>query len=101
MSCGSYAHWSASAITPRTSANTSSIWSTERTSVTRRSTMSNASCATDVPATRSLQLPDAIRASVEYDRLVSTNRRLLNFAGFIACVALLGYAYYTQYVLNL
>jgi protein dithiol:quinone oxidoreductase len=32
---------------------------------------------------------------------VSTNRRLLNFAGFIACVALLGYAYYTQYVLGL
>jgi disulfide bond formation protein DsbB len=32
---------------------------------------------------------------------VSTNRRLLNFAGFIACVALLGYAYYTQYKLGL
>ncbi len=32
---------------------------------------------------------------------MSTNRRLLNFAGFIACVALLGYAYYTQYVLGL
>jgi protein dithiol:quinone oxidoreductase len=32
---------------------------------------------------------------------VSTNRRLLNFAGFIACVALLGYAYYTQYMLGL
>jgi len=32
---------------------------------------------------------------------VSTNRRLLNFAGFIACVALLGYAYYTQYELGL
>jgi disulfide bond formation protein DsbB len=32
---------------------------------------------------------------------VSTNRRLINFAGFIACVALLGYAYYTQYELGL
>jgi disulfide bond formation protein DsbB len=32
---------------------------------------------------------------------VSTNRRLLNFAGFIACVGLLGYAYYTQYQLGL
>jgi len=32
---------------------------------------------------------------------VSTNRRLLNFAVFIACVALLGYAYYTQYKLGL
>ena len=32
---------------------------------------------------------------------MSTNRRLLNFAGFIACVALLGYAYYTQYELGL
>jgi protein dithiol:quinone oxidoreductase len=32
---------------------------------------------------------------------VSTNRRLINFAGFIACVALLGYAYYTQYKLGL
>ena len=32
---------------------------------------------------------------------MSTNRRLLNFAGFIACVALLGYAYYTQYNLGL
>jgi disulfide bond formation protein DsbB len=32
---------------------------------------------------------------------VSTNRRLINFAGFIACVALLGYAYYTQYQLGL
>lgn len=32
---------------------------------------------------------------------MSTNRRLLNFAGFIACVALLGYAYYTQYELDL
>jgi disulfide bond formation protein DsbB len=32
---------------------------------------------------------------------VTTNRRLLNFAGFIACVALLGYAYYTQYKLGL
>src|SRR5579872_6562606 len=29
------------------------------------------------------------------------NRRLLNFAGFIACVALLGYAYYAQYKLGL
>jgi protein dithiol:quinone oxidoreductase len=32
---------------------------------------------------------------------VSTDRRLVNFAGFIACVALLGYAYYTQYELGL
>ena len=32
---------------------------------------------------------------------MSTNRRLINFAGFIACVALLGYAYYTQYELGL
>lgn len=32
---------------------------------------------------------------------MSTNRRLVNFAGFIACVALLGYAYYTQYELGL
>lgn len=32
---------------------------------------------------------------------MSTNRRLINFAGFIACVALLGYAYYTQYNLGL
>jgi disulfide bond formation protein DsbB len=32
---------------------------------------------------------------------VSTNKRLLNFAGFIACVALLGYAYYAQYKLGL
>ena len=29
------------------------------------------------------------------------NRRLLNFAGFITCVALLGYAYYAQYKLGL
>jgi len=33
--------------------------------------------------------------------VVSTNRRLINFAGFIACVALLSYAYYTQYQLGL
>jgi len=33
--------------------------------------------------------------------VVSTNRRLINFSGFIACVALLGYAYYTQYTLGL
>ena len=32
---------------------------------------------------------------------MSTNRRLINFAGFIACVALLGYAYYSQYDLGL
>lgn len=32
---------------------------------------------------------------------MSTNRRLINFAGFIACVALLSYAYYTQYELGL
>jgi disulfide bond formation protein DsbB len=32
---------------------------------------------------------------------VSTNRRMINFAGFIACVALLSYAYYTQYKLGL
>jgi len=32
---------------------------------------------------------------------VSTNKRLINFAGFIACVALLGYAYYAQYKLGL
>jgi protein dithiol:quinone oxidoreductase len=32
---------------------------------------------------------------------VSTNRRLINFAGFIACVALLSYAYYSQYKLGL
>ncbi len=32
---------------------------------------------------------------------MSTNRRLVNFAGFIACVALLGYAYYSQYELGL
>ncbi len=30
-----------------------------------------------------------------------SNRRLLNFAGFLACVALLGYAYYAQYELHL
>jgi disulfide bond formation protein DsbB len=29
------------------------------------------------------------------------NRRLINFAGFVACVALLGYALYTQYELGL
>jgi len=29
------------------------------------------------------------------------NRRLVNIAGFLACVALLGYAYYTQYHLGL
>jgi protein dithiol:quinone oxidoreductase len=29
------------------------------------------------------------------------NRRLLNFSGFIVCVALLGYAYYVQYHLAL
>src|ERR1700676_3273643 len=29
------------------------------------------------------------------------NRRLTNFAGFAACVALLAYAYYTQYELGL
>ncbi len=38
---------------------------------------------------------------VKYDVAVSTNKRLLNFAGFIACVGLLGYAYYTQYNLGL
>jgi len=32
---------------------------------------------------------------------VSTNRRLINFSGFIACVGLLGYAYYAQYNLGL
>jgi len=32
---------------------------------------------------------------------VSTDRRLINFAGFIACFALLTYAYYTQYELGL
>jgi disulfide bond formation protein DsbB len=32
---------------------------------------------------------------------VSTNRRLINFSGFLACVALLAYAYYTQYKLGL
>jgi disulfide bond formation protein DsbB len=32
---------------------------------------------------------------------VSTDRRLTNFSGFLACVALLGYAYYTQYELGL
>ncbi|HUI62756.1 MAG TPA: disulfide bond formation protein B [Steroidobacteraceae bacterium] len=32
---------------------------------------------------------------------MSTNRRLINFAGFIACFALLAYAYYTQYELGL
>jgi disulfide bond formation protein DsbB len=37
----------------------------------------------------------------QYDLVVSTNRRLINFAGFIACVALLGYAYYSQYKLGL
>lgn len=47
------------------------------------------------------QADDAITIPVEYDRGVSTNRRLVNFAGFIACVALLGYAYYTQYRLGL
>ncbi len=32
---------------------------------------------------------------------MSTDRRLINFAGFIACVALLGYAYYVQYHLGI
>ena len=32
---------------------------------------------------------------------MSTNRRLINFSGFIACVGLLGYAYYAQYNLGL
>jgi disulfide bond formation protein DsbB len=54
-----------------------------------------------VSAAPSPQVPDALGAAVEYDRRVSTNRRLINFAGFIACVALLAYAYYTQYELGL
>jgi protein dithiol:quinone oxidoreductase len=33
--------------------------------------------------------------------MASTNRRLANFLGFIACVGLLAYAYYTQYELGL
>jgi disulfide bond formation protein DsbB len=32
---------------------------------------------------------------------VSTDRRLINFAGFIACVAMLAYAYYVQYRLGI
>jgi len=47
------------------------------------------------------QVPDAITALLQYDSRVSTNRRLINFAGFIACVGLLSYAYYTQYKLGL
>ncbi len=42
-----------------------------------------------------------IQPPVTYDSRVHTNRRLLNFAGFIACVGLLGYAYYAQYTLGL
>lgn len=33
--------------------------------------------------------------------MVPANRRLLNFAGFIACVAMLAYAYFAQYHLGL
>jgi disulfide bond formation protein DsbB len=41
------------------------------------------------------------QAPIKYDSNVPKNRRLLNFAGFGACVALLAYAYYAQYQLGL
>ncbi len=39
--------------------------------------------------------------SLQYDRAVQRNRRLPNFAGFIACAALIAYALYAQYHLGL
>jgi disulfide bond formation protein DsbB len=48
-----------------------------------------------------LQRLDANAASVKYDRGVLQNTRLINFAGFGACVALLAYALYAEYALGL
>jgi disulfide bond formation protein DsbB len=41
------------------------------------------------------------RAPLTYDRGVQYSPRLLNFAGFFACAALMGYALYAQHVLGL
>jgi protein dithiol:quinone oxidoreductase len=49
----------------------------------------------DIPA-------GAKTAPVQYDRgVLNNNRRLINFAGFAACVIFLGYALYAQYHLGL
>jgi disulfide bond formation protein DsbB len=53
------------------------------------------------PAESKPQRVDANAASLKYDRRVLQNTRLINFAGFGACVALLAYALYTQYGLGL
>jgi disulfide bond formation protein DsbB len=53
------------------------------------------------PAESKPQRVDANATSLKYDRGVLQNTRLINFAGFGACVALLAYALYTQYGLGL
>jgi disulfide bond formation protein DsbB len=44
---------------------------------------------------------DAQLSGLQYDPLVGKNRRLINFAGFIACAGLLAYALYSQFYLGL
>src|SRR3974390_405573 len=94
MSCGWCARSSASAITPRTSASTSSTWSTARISATSRSMTLNASCvAAPTPRPpRSPHQPEPSRVPV---------RRLVNLAGFALCAALIVYALYSQMYLGL
>src|ERR1700694_1342747 len=97
MSCGWCARSSASAITPRTSASTSSTWCTARTSATPRSMTSSASCArAEPPAPRCRP-----RKRPGPGKRVPADRRLVNFAGFAVCAALLAYALYSQFYLGL
>ena len=44
---------------------------------------------------------DAKAPALQYDSSVEKNRRLINFAGFVACAGLLGYALYSQFQLGL
>jgi protein dithiol:quinone oxidoreductase len=45
-------------------------------------------------------LADAEAADFRYDRVVLKNPRFINFAGFIACAALIAYALFAQYELG-
>jgi disulfide bond formation protein DsbB len=53
------------------------------------------------PAASKPQRVDANAAELKYDHAVLQNTRLINFAGFGACVALLAYALFAQYELGL
>src|SRR5690606_40203920 len=90
--CGWRGRWSASGITPRTCASTSSIWCTARTSDISRWTKWSSTCE---------RAAAAAKATRTDRQAFVLNRRLGYGLGFLACVGLMAYALSAQYGLGL